>query len=126
MNKLNSIELKIDFTFENKTNNISPLLDIMLKRTNDDLQLKVYRKSTIKNDLINCYSHHCSRIKSEIIKNTKNLQYLPEEEIYNKNTFKNLQYRYYFIHMLSEKYAKSTTRKIIITPTTTLITIIIN
>lgn len=51
VNKLNNLELKIDFTFETETNNALTFLDIMLKRTNDDLQLKVYRKSTNQNGL---------------------------------------------------------------------------
>lgn len=55
-------------TFATETNNTLASLDSMLNRTNEDLQLNIYRKSTNKNGLKNICSYHCSRIESGILR----------------------------------------------------------
>lgn len=51
VNKLNNIERTIKYTYETKTSNILPFLDIMLNCPDNNLKLSVYQKSTNKNDL---------------------------------------------------------------------------
>lgn len=53
LNKFNSVESTIDFSFDSETNNALLFLDIMLNRTNCDIQLKVCRKPANKNDHFN-------------------------------------------------------------------------
>lgn len=45
MNKLNCVEHTIDSTGETKTHSILNFLGIIQRRTNNDIQLKIYRKS---------------------------------------------------------------------------------
>lgn len=45
MNKLNCVEHTIDSTGETETHSIINFLGIIQRRTNNDIQLKIYRKS---------------------------------------------------------------------------------
>lgn len=48
-------------TTKGETKNIFPLHDVMLNRTDSDIELNVYRKSD-KNDLIILYLHRNNRV----------------------------------------------------------------
>lgn len=67
VNEINRVKGTIYFTFETETKNTSTFVDIMLNKTNNDPQLKVYSKSTNKHNIIIFYFHHISGIISGII-----------------------------------------------------------
>ena len=49
MDRLNNIELTIDFTYKLKNNNTLPFLDILLINNYNELEFKVHHNSTNKN-----------------------------------------------------------------------------
>ena len=102
--KLNKKEPTINFSYELETDSTLPFLDIMIHRSDTELHFSVYRKPTNTNDYINFYSHHHKSIKTGVIIGTYlrayricSQQFLPDEESYIFQTFKDLNYPRQFI-----------------------------
>ena len=64
LDRLNSIEPKIQFTMEQESEDKLPFLDTVIHRTNDGPRFSVYRKPTNKDDFIHFYSGHSERTKT--------------------------------------------------------------
>ena len=64
---INNVNINIQFTLESETNQELPFLDVRIIRTIENLQFKVYRKQTNKEDYIHYYSGHNQRIKTGVL-----------------------------------------------------------
>ena len=103
--KLNNVEPSLKFTYELEYNYTLPFLDILLIKNINNLEFKVYRKPTCKNDHIHFYSHHNNNTKSGIIigfylraLRIWSSKYLNDEFIHIENSFLNPQYPKSFIN----------------------------
>ena len=108
--RLNNVEHSIKFTYELESNSTLPFLDILLIRNINKLQFKVYHKPTFQNDHIHFYSHRNNNSKRVIIIgfNFRALRicsskYLNDEFNHIENSFLNLLYPKYFIHLAKSK-----------------------
>ena len=64
---LNAVDAKIQFTVEKETNSGLPFLDTFIFRDGQEVQYKVYRKPSSKEDYIHYYSGHNKRYKTGIV-----------------------------------------------------------
>ena len=70
LQKLNSYDPKIQFTFETEKNNTIPFLDVLIRRTeNNQLETTVYRKKTNNGIYMNWNSHSPQAWKVGTLKN---------------------------------------------------------
>ena len=67
MDWLNNIESSVDFAYKLENNNTLLFLNISRISNDNNLEIKVYYKSTNKNDYVHFYLHHNTKIKREII-----------------------------------------------------------
>lgn len=52
LNRMNSVQEKIQFTIEKEDNGSPPFLDTVIMRTKNSVKFKVHRKPTNKDDFI--------------------------------------------------------------------------
>ena len=111
--RLNNVEPSLKFTYKIEYNYTLPFLDSLLIRHINELEFKVYRKPTCKNDHIHFYSHHNNNTKRGIITGFYlralricSSKYLNDDFIHIENSFLNLQYTKSFIHFAKSKALK--------------------
>ena len=99
--KLNNIELSINFTYEKESNNSIYFLHVLIKSQNS-FSFKVYCKPSNKIDYIHFYSHY-NTIKTSLIISFYlqalkicSPQYLDEEFKYIEHSLKRLKYPKFF------------------------------
>ena len=66
--RLNAVHPRIQFTFEEERDNQLPVLDVLIRRSeNHEPRFSVYRKPTHKDDYIHFLSAHSDRVKSGVV-----------------------------------------------------------
>lgn len=92
LNKLNSINKNLEFTFEVQKDNKIPFLDLLLIQTNNKIIINLYKKPTSSNRILNYQSMHPLHQKINIIKQFQNKIYKLSDKsfwIQNINQLKN-------------------------------------